>query len=129
MRSRYWGELEQKLAAETASLEERLRAEDELRGRLAILEKESATLYGQAGQLRDLETSVKKLSEQFAAFQTSYVLDIDKLVALLFEVQDALPHKKQNGLPARMRTLLAKSRKNKPEGIIEPMMPSLKRTA
>ncbi len=129
MRSRYWGDLEQKLAAETASLEERMRAEDELRRRLTILEKESANSYGQAGQLRELDNSIKKLSEQFAAFQASYMLDIDKLVALLFEVQDAIPRKKQTGLSGRMRSLLAKSKKTKTEAMMEPMLPSLKRTA
>jgi hypothetical protein len=129
MRSKYRGDLEQKLAAETASLEERLRTEEELRQRIEILEKESAALVNQTVPLRDLETSIKKLSEQFAAFQQSYVCDIDKLVALLFEVQGALPQKKRAGITDRMRSLLVKQERGKAEDIVEPMISGFKRTA
>jgi hypothetical protein len=129
MRSKFRGDLEQKLAAETASLEERLRTEEELRQRIAVLEKESSALAGQAVPLRDLEVSVKKLSEQFAAFQQSYVCDIDKLVALLLEVQSALPSRKRAGLTNRMRSLLVKPRKDEEEEVVESMIPGLKRTA
>jgi hypothetical protein len=129
MRSKIRGDLEQKLAAETASLEERLRTEEELLRRIAVLEKKSDTLAGQAGPLGELETSLKKLSEQFAAFQQSYVCDIDKLVALLLEVQSALPSRKRAGLSDRMRSFMVKQRKDEEEDVVEPMIPGLKRTA
>jgi hypothetical protein len=128
MRRKYRGELEQKLAAETASLEERLRTEEELRKRIENLEKESTALMNQGVPLRDLETSITKLSEQFAAFQQSYVCDIDKLVALLFEVQSALPRKKRAGLTDRIRLLLVRQERGKAEDIVEPMIPGFKRT-
>jgi hypothetical protein len=128
MRRKYRGELEQKLAAETASLEERLRTEEELRKRIENLEKESTALMNQGVPLRDLETSITKLSEQFAAFQQSYVCDIDKLVALLFEVQSAIPRKKRAGLTDRIRLLLVRQERGKAEDIVEPMIPGFKRT-
>jgi len=128
MRNKIRGEMERKLAAETASLEERLRTEEELRQRIAILEKESTALVGQVVPLRDLEMSIKKLSEQFAAFQQSYVLDIDKLVALLLEVQSTLPSRKRSGISDRMRSLMVRQR-NDEEDIVEPVISGLKRTA
>jgi uncharacterized small protein (DUF1192 family) len=128
MRSKIRGDLEQKLAADTAALEERLRIEDELRRRIGILEKEISRVGGQATPLKDLEASVRKLSEQFAAFQQSYICDIDKLVALLFEVQSALHQRKRASLTDRVRSLLIRQKRDKVEGIVEPMIPDLKRT-
>lgn len=69
---------------------------------------ENSRTASETGSLNSLETSVRKLNEQFDAFRQSYSCDIDKLTGLLLEVKSALTHRRNAGLWHRMKMALTR---------------------
>ena len=99
-------ELERKLEAALVELAERRQVSRGLHDRIASLELENFRLTEELASSRGFDITVKQLNDRFDAFQKSYACDVDKLAALLMEVQSILTGKNRVGWRRRVWSAL-----------------------